>query len=195
MKPGEEIFYSFGNGSFQYKLKSDINNFDSLLMSNSLIDLIVAQAYDSLLKEHMQIFMLCCGKDPTTINQSHNADSWFKVFQKFKDFLLVSICDEELVNDALVILHNFLTSPSLKFQVYDECRDSLQKSIELLYDGNSTECKARFREYLQAKVVNRTEDTDNALKKFFRNIIHKMSQEHSEIYLVSNITDILDKLA
>ena len=138
MKPGEEIFYSFGNGSFQYKLKSDINNFDSLLMSNSLIDLIVAQAHDSLLKEHMQIFMLCCGKDPATINQSQNADSWFKVFQKFKDFLLVSICDEELVDDALVILHNFLTSPSLKFQVYDECRDSLQKSIELLYDGNST---------------------------------------------------------
>jgi len=62
MKPGEEEIlhsqqliysHSFGNGSFQYKLKSDINNFDSLLMSNSLIDLIVAQAYDSLLKEHM----------------------------------------------------------------------------------------------------------------------------------------------
>lgn len=139
--------------------------------------------------------MLCCGKNPATINQSQNADSWFKVFQKFKDFLLVSICDEELVNDALVILHNFLTSPSLKFQVYDECRDSLQKSIELLYDGNSTYCKERFREYLQEMVVNRTEDTDNALKKFFKNIIHKMSQEHSEIYLVSNITDILDKLS
>lgn len=44
-------------------------------------------------------------------------------------------------------------------------------------------------------VVNRTEDTDNALKKFFKNIIQKMSQEHSEIYLVSNITDILDKLS
>ena len=24
MKPGEEIFYSFGNGSFNYKLKSDL---------------------------------------------------------------------------------------------------------------------------------------------------------------------------
>jgi len=29
--------------------------------------------------------------------------------------LLVSICDEDLVDDALEIYHNFLTSPSLKF--------------------------------------------------------------------------------
>jgi hypothetical protein len=59
--------------------------------------------------------------------------------------MLVSICDEELIDDALVILHNFLTSPSLKFQVYDESKDSLLKSIELLYDGNSDTCKEKFR--------------------------------------------------
>lgn len=41
IKTGEEIFYSFGNGSFNYKLKSDINNFDNLLLSNALIDLII----------------------------------------------------------------------------------------------------------------------------------------------------------
>ena len=44
------------------------------------------------------------------------------------------------------------------------------------------------------KVVNRTEDTDNALKKFFKGILVKMSQEHSETYLSSNITDILERL-
>jgi hypothetical protein len=115
-----------------------------------------------------------------------------KVFIKFKDFLLVSICDEELVVDALVILHNFLTSPSMKFQVYDECRESLLKSIELLYDGNSQVCKDSFRQYLLERVVARTEDTDNALKKFFKAIIVKMSEEHSEAYLSSNITDIKD---
>jgi hypothetical protein len=115
-----------------------------------------------------------------------------KVFIKFKDFLLVSICDEELVVDALVILHNFLTSPSMKFQVYDECRESLLKSIELLYDGNSQVCKDSFRQYLFERVVARTEDTDNALKKFFKAIIVKMSEEHSEAYLSSNITDIKD---
>jgi hypothetical protein len=40
--------------------------------------------------------------------------------------------------------------------------------------------------------VARTEDTDNALKKFFKAIIVKMSEEHSEAYLSSNITDIKD---
>jgi len=114
--------------------------------------------------------MLCCGgKDAEqTLNQTVNADNWFKVFSKFKDFLLVSICDEELVSDALVILHNFLTSPALKFQVYEECKESLLKSVELLYDGHSEVCKQHFKDYLEQKVVNRTEDTDNALKKFFK---------------------------
>jgi hypothetical protein len=38
IKEGEEIFYSFGNGSFNYKLKSDLKNFDNMLMANALID-------------------------------------------------------------------------------------------------------------------------------------------------------------
>lgn len=53
MNQGEEIFYSFGNGSFNYKLKSDITNFDELQMFNSLIDLLISRGHDSLTKEHM----------------------------------------------------------------------------------------------------------------------------------------------
>jgi len=69
MKVGEEVFYSFGNGSFNYKLKSDIKNFDELLMANALIDNIVSYGYDALSRHHMQIFMLCAGTDPDkTIN-------------------------------------------------------------------------------------------------------------------------------
>ena len=137
-KSGEEIFYSFGNASFNYKLKADISNFDSLLMANAMIDLVYSHGYDALSKEHMQIFTLCCGKDGAeeTLNQTASSESWFKFFSKFKDFLLVSICDEELVNEALVILHNFLTSASLKFQVYEECKDSLLSSIKMLYSGD-----------------------------------------------------------
>jgi cytoplasmic iron level regulating protein YaaA (DUF328/UPF0246 family) len=66
--------------------------------------------------------------------------------------------------------------------------------MELLYDGNSTVCKEKFRKYMLELVVARTEDTDNALKKFFKTVITKMSQEHSESYLSSNITDLLDQL-
>lgn len=104
----------------------------------------------------------------------------------------MSICDEELVDDALLIFHNFLTSPSLKHTVYEECKESVL--IELLYDGNSEVCKERFREYLVEQVVKRTEDTDNALKKFFRGLITRFKEkpETNELYLSSNITDILD---
>ena len=139
---------------------------------------------------------MCTGKPGAeeALNQTATSESWFKFFSKFKDFLLVGICDEELVSEALVILHNFLTSPAMKFQVYEECKDSLLSSIKLLYSGESEPCKEKFREYLESKVVNRTEDTDNALKKFFKGILKRLSEEHSEAYLSSNITDISEKL-
>jgi len=119
-----------------------------------------------------------------------------KFFKKFMDFLLVSICDEELVDDALLILHNFLVAPNLKFKVYDdqECREFLVKSIKLLYDGTSKPCKDKFKAYLETKVAERTEDTDNALKKFFKSIILKLSEDHNETYSSSNLTDVMDKL-
>lgn len=140
--------------------------------------------------------MLCCGKDPdNTINVTVNADNWTKFFTKIKDFLLVSICAEDLADNALEILHNFLTSPTLKFMVYDELRASLPRTLELLYDGTSEICQTRFRDYLLTKVVARTEDTDNALKKFFKGILQKFSEDYSELYLSGNITDIIEKLA
>jgi hypothetical protein len=76
-----ELIFPFGNGSFTYKLQSDINNFDPLLMSNSLIELITGLRFDRLLKEHMEIFMLCTGKDPeNTIDRVELTDAWIKFF-------------------------------------------------------------------------------------------------------------------
>ena len=106
--------------------------------------------------------------------------------------MLVSICDEDLIDDALKIFHNFLTSPSIKHQVDAECRESVL--LELLYDGNSDVCKQKFREYLLENVVKRTEDTDNALKKFFKAMIQRFSEKQNELYLTSNITDIMEQL-
>ena len=68
--------------------------------------------------DHMQVLYVCCA-DPTEFQSSHQAESWFKVFQKMKDYLLVSICDPELCDQGLFILHNFLTADTLKFQIYD----------------------------------------------------------------------------
>jgi hypothetical protein len=68
--------------------------------------------------DHMQVLYVCCA-DPTEYQSSHQAESWLKVFQKMKDYLLVSICDPELCDQGLFILHNFLTADTLKFQIYD----------------------------------------------------------------------------
>lgn len=60
----------------------------------------------------------------------------------------MSICDCDLVNEALDVLHNFLTDDHLKYQVQDETATLMVKSIELLYNGESEDCKERFKAYL-----------------------------------------------
>ena len=39
---GEDIYFSLGNLSFNYKLKSDLSNFDKILLSNALIDVVIS---------------------------------------------------------------------------------------------------------------------------------------------------------
>jgi hypothetical protein len=41
IRAGEDIYFSLGNLSFNYKLKSDLNNFDRILLSNALIDVVI----------------------------------------------------------------------------------------------------------------------------------------------------------
>lgn len=112
IRTGEEIYFSLGTVSFNYKLKSDLDNFDTILLANALIEVIINQELESLEREHMQIFMVCAGqqKSKAQMENANTIDSWLRVFQKFKDYLLVSICDPELCEDSLVILHNFLTA-------------------------------------------------------------------------------------
>ena len=77
--PGEEIYFSLGSVSFNYKLKQDLSNFDFILLANSLIDNIIANNFESLEKEHMQIFMVCCS-NKAELEASASLDSWLKVF-------------------------------------------------------------------------------------------------------------------
>ena len=119
-------------------------------------------------------------------------DSWLKVFSKLKNYLLVSICDPDICADSIKILHNFLTADSLKYQIYSEIRDVFVRSLVLLYKGDAEPCKELFREYLLNEVVKRTQDTDNALKKFFKSVLTKMQEEHSAEFGTSNLVDIVE---
>lgn len=66
----------------------------------------------------------------------------------------------------------------------------MAKSIELLYNGESEVCKENFRNY----IAGVTKSDDNALRKFFRAVLQKVSEEHSAAFLSSNITEFKDKL-
>lgn len=134
----------------------------------------------------MQVISVCAGT-----HQHLNpivSDSWFKVFQKLKDYLLVSICDCDLVNEALDVLHNFLTDDHLKYQVQDDTATLMVKSVELLYNGESEECKDRFKAYLDQVVSS----DDSALRKFFKGVLLKLAEEHSATFAASNIVEIKD---
>lgn len=143
IKSGEEIYFSLGLVSFNYKLRSDLQDIDPVLMCNSVIDFIISNGYESLEQEHMQLINVCAG--PSAQLNSMMSDSWLKVYSKLKDYLLVSICDQELCQDAIGVLHNFLTHDQMKYQVQDETRDLMVKSIELLSNGESDFCKDHFK--------------------------------------------------
>ena len=61
IRTGEEIYFSLGSISFNYKLKSDLTNFDMIQMANALIDVVVQNRLEMLDQEHIQIFHICCG--------------------------------------------------------------------------------------------------------------------------------------
>ena len=64
------------------------------------------------------------------------------------------------------------------------------KSIELLYNGDCDVCKENFRAYL----TRVTESADNVLRKYFKTVLQRVSEEHSAAFTSSNITDLKDKL-
>jgi hypothetical protein len=80
--------------------------------------------------------------------------------------------------------------------IQDETKDIFVKSLKLMYDGENVSdfCKDTFRFYLEEKVITRTEDTDNALKKFFKSVLVKFNEEHSAVFSSSNISGILEQL-
>lgn len=88
---GEEIYFSLGLVSFNYKLRSDLSDIDPVLMCNSVIDYVISNGYESLEQEHMQLITVCAG--PGVELNGLMGDAWLRVYHKLKDYLLVSICD------------------------------------------------------------------------------------------------------
>ena len=155
---GEDIYFSLGNLSFNYKLKSDLSNFDKILLSNALIEVVIQAQFESLEIDHMQILTVCCG-DPRDFQNSHQSESWFQVFKKMKDYLLVSICDPELCEQGLVILHNFLTADALKFQVFEVSNtlSSKRQLIRILEKSSPNLSNCYTKE--KAQTANRNSDS------------------------------------
>ena len=98
-----------------------------------------------------------------------------------------------------MILHNFLTADSLRYQVYEDCKEIFSKSLELLYNGESDHCKAKFKDYLMARVVKgivgsgdaTPSSGDNSLRKFFKALLQKFNEDQPSLFQSSNIRDMI----
>jgi len=53
IRSGEEIYFSLGLASFNYKLKSDLRDIDPVLICNGLIDYVISNGFESLEQDHM----------------------------------------------------------------------------------------------------------------------------------------------
>jgi hypothetical protein len=91
IRTGEEIYFSLGLVSFNYKLRSDLSDIDPILMCNSVIDYVISNGYESLEQEHLQLITVCAG--PNAELNGLMGEAWMRVYSKLKDYLLVSICD------------------------------------------------------------------------------------------------------
>jgi len=78
--------------------------------------------------------------------------------------------------------------------ILQEAREVYLKSLELLFQGENEICKQIYMEYLVSKVVNRTEDADNSLKKYYKALLQRFSEEHPAEFNKSNLKSILTEL-
>jgi hypothetical protein len=78
-------------------------------VANSLIDVVMQNNLEMLDSEHIEILLKSC-TNKNELESSAMQEAWLKVYQKLKNYLLVSICDQVICQEALVILHSFLTA-------------------------------------------------------------------------------------
>ena len=68
------------------------------------------------------------------------------------------------------------------------------KSIQLLYNGDNEFCKETFKEYLESSVLKANRESDGALRKFFKGVLQRFSEEYPTSSAQSKIIEIYDKL-
>lgn len=107
----EEIYFSLGNNSFNYVVKSNPKLFDKITLAASLADLILNSQLENLDLQHIEIIQFCLNQPIDSLN----TDTWFKIFVKIKEYLYVAICDQDLYAQALDILRVFYKTDQLKF--------------------------------------------------------------------------------
>jgi hypothetical protein len=59
----------------------------------------------------------------------------------------------------------------MRYQIQDETRDLMVKSIQLLYNGDNEFCKEVFKDYLEKQVLKGNRESDSALRKFFKAVL------------------------
>jgi hypothetical protein len=186
-KENEEIYFSLGNNSDIYMVKSTPHLLDRLQMIKALSEYIIESELESLEAIHIDLIAYFC--DVEIDSKQH--ETWFKVFSKLKEYIFVAICDQDLYDQALKILLKFFTTEQLKFNIFEESQKIFPKTLQVLYDGEAEACKETFKKFAE-DLYNDNEDP--ALTNFLKTVILEFKEHYPEVFQTSNLVEIASKM-
>lgn len=186
-KQDEEIYFSLGNNSDIYMVKSNPQYLDKLIMLRSLADFIIENELESLEAIHIDMISLFTEQEM----DSKQHEVWFRIFSKLKEYLFVAICDQDLYSTALKILLKFFSTEQLKFQIYEESQKIFPKTLQVLYSGEAEVCKETFKKFVE-DIYEANEDP--ALNNFLKSVVLEFKEHYANEFQQSNLVLLASKM-
>ena len=187
-KQDEEIYFSLGENSDIYMVRSNPQLLDKLSMLKALSDLIIDNELENLQSIHIELIAFFTDQEM----DSKQHETWFKVFSKLKEYLFVAICDTDLYELALKILLRFFSTEQLKFQIFEDSQKIFPKTLQVLYDGEAEICKETFKKFVEDIIEN---NEDPALTNFLKSVVMEFKEHYPEVFQNSNLLELAGKLS
>ncbi|CAI2385623.1 unnamed protein product [Moneuplotes crassus] len=185
----KEFYLSLAANSDEYKVSNNPDFLDRVNMARALADYIIENELESLESSHMELILFVTEEqmEPKT------HDSWFKIFQKLKEYLFVAICDQDIYLDALkVLFERFFCTDQLKFLIFEESMKTFPKTLDVLYSNEFDDCKEEFKRIAEG-IFDTNEDP--TLINWLKSVIINFKENYIQAYQESNITELGERIS
>ncbi|CAI2385624.1 unnamed protein product [Moneuplotes crassus] len=186
---GKEFYLSLASNSDEYKVVNNPDCLDRVNVARALADYIIENELESLEGIHMELILFAT--EQQMVPKTH--DSWFKIFQKLKEYLFVAICDQDIYIEALrVLFERFFSTDQLKFLIFEESMKTFPKTLDVLYSNEFDACKEEFKRIAE-EIINTNEDP--TLVNWLKSVIINFKENYTQAYQESNITELGERIS